>query len=210
MAGGLPFPVALIAQAGMLGYSAARNGPNVLIGFTAGLMGGITGGLAAKMVGDSLNRAIDSSIAQAADYQSNIRDMDQAGRGLGTGTLREGPELRSAEAVKAESDFNAMGMHDYGGGVWNAWNAGDPIYAWLGQAVSIQAENVNILPTALTVTANGMSQGLWIGPLEVHEFNFYTFTSEPYPWRISASTSGWGVIYYKIQSTWVPGMPPNP
>ena len=207
LAGGI-WPV--VAAAGGLALAGGTGGVKGLESFAAGFAGGLAGGA----LSDYLNKAINQNVAQAADYQSNMSqvsdqsnlwDMDK-----GNPALNEGPTLRSGDAVNAESNSYAMGMHDYGGGVWNAWNAGDPIYAWLGQAVSIQAENVNILPTALTVPANGMSQGLWLGPLEVHEFNFYTFTSEPYPWTISASTSGWGVIYYKIQSTWVPGMPPNP
>jgi len=202
LAGGI-WPV--VAAAGGLALAGGTGGVKGLESFAVGFAGSLAGGF----LGDYLNKATNSNVAQAADYQSNVsqtRDMDKGD----PAAVNEGPAWRSPDAVKAESDFNATGMHGYGGGVWNAWNASYPIYAWLGQAVSIQAENVNILPTALTVTANGMSQGLWLGPFEAHVFNFYTFTSEPYPWTISASTSGWGVIYYKIQSTWVPGMPPNP
>ena len=73
--GALPGPIAMLGQAGMLGYSVARNGPNALAGFAAGFIGGMAGGVAGSAFGDCLNNAINSNIAQAS-YQSNMRDMD--------------------------------------------------------------------------------------------------------------------------------------
>ena len=73
MMGGLPPPVNMIAQAGLLGYSVAKNGPNALGSFAGGFVGGLEGGIAGQSLGEAMNQAITEGMAQTADYNGNMR-----------------------------------------------------------------------------------------------------------------------------------------
>jgi RHS repeat-associated protein len=92
------------------------------------------------------------------------------------------------------------------------------INAELGQAVWITVKNVNVLGTTVRISeqAGALSQrsistqeGILL-PLTQQEFKFTTFGVEPMNRNFTIdSVSDAFIINYTIESTWVPGMPPN-
>ncbi|HYA42138.1 MAG TPA: RHS repeat-associated core domain-containing protein, partial [Syntrophobacteraceae bacterium] len=66
----IPWPVTAAVGLAIAGGTGGVKG---LESFAAGFVGSLAGGV----LGGYLNKAINSNIAQAADYQSNMRDMDK-------------------------------------------------------------------------------------------------------------------------------------
>ena len=73
--GALPSPFNVFAQAGLFGYAVARNGPNALLGFAAGFIGGMAGWGAGTAFADSLNPTINQGFDTTAGYNTNMRIM---------------------------------------------------------------------------------------------------------------------------------------
>ena len=98
--------------------------------------------------------------------------------------------------------------HFYAAGTWNK---NTKFSAQLGQVVWITAKNVNILGTTISIDSNfdQIQQSILL-PQQEHVFNFSVISSEPVPWEFDVTTNSDAfIILYKIESTWVPGMPPN-
>jgi hypothetical protein len=93
-----------------------------------------------------------------------------------------------------------------------AWNADTSFTEALGQAVWITVKNLNVLGTTIVVDSNhGQEQRLILLPQQSHTFYFAVFSSEPVGWEFDVSTlSDAFIVTYRIESTWIPGMPPNP
>lgn len=93
-----------------------------------------------------------------------------------------------------------------------SWNANTTVNASLGQTVWITVKNVNVLGTTISIAPNtGATQQSILLPQQQREFSFYRFGNEPMSWIYNVSTkSDAFIVTYKIESTWVPGMPPNP
>ncbi len=72
--GTLPSQVNLFAQAGLFGYSVARNGPNALAGFAAGFAGGMAGGVAGSAFGNYLNAGSVQVLGESIDNASSLSD----------------------------------------------------------------------------------------------------------------------------------------
>jgi len=192
-----------IAMMGIGAGSAVANGGwSSLAYMGAGILGGAIG----YGLGGYLNGSANSSTAQAADPQSSV-GQDRDADGLSERLNRQ-PELWSSETYNSQSQFwndlYAQGRYPYLGGTWNAMNAGDPIYAELGQSIWITASNASFYPTQLSVTANDTTLSTLLGPLGSHEFIFNAFGDSPIAWKISASTSPGGVVRFNIDSNWVP------
>lgn len=100
------------------------------------------------------------------------------------------------------------GRYVYARGIWTT---DTNVTAKLGQAVSIEVYNPNVLGTTLSIEPNaGPVQEMILLPQQRHTFDFYQFGSEPTNWSFYISTvSDAFVVQYSIDSTWVPGMPPN-
>ena len=92
------------------------------------------------------------------------------------------------------------------------WNGNTTVNVSLGQAVWITVKNVNVLGTTISISHNfGQIQQLILLPLQQHTFCFSIFSSEPVGWTFDISTvSDAFIVTYIIESTWIPGMPPNP
>lgn len=92
------------------------------------------------------------------------------------------------------------------------WNGNTTVNASLGQAVWITVKNVNVLGTTISISPNfGQTQQLILLPLQQHTFSFSVFSEEPVGWTFDISTmSDAFIVTYIIESTWIPGMPPNP
>jgi hypothetical protein len=145
-------------------------------------------------LGGYVDQAGHSGLSDRGYQREDIGPDRDREAGDVTDRLNRQPELWSDETYKSQSRFwgdlsAAQGRYPYLGGAWNAWNAADPVYAELGQAVWIMVHNDNIIPTPLAITANDMTKSLWLGPLESHEFTFSAFGNSPVPWKISASTA---------------------
>ena len=106
------------------------------------------------------------------------------------------------------NDKSKSGLHTYMSG---SWNHDTNIKADLGQAVYIKVRNVNVLGTTISISSSlGDVQEAVLLPYKEYAFRFATFVEEPFPWEFDISTSSDAfIVNYTIESTWVPGMPPN-
>lgn len=92
------------------------------------------------------------------------------------------------------------------------WTDNAEISANLGQAVWITVENVNILGTTISIRENNSQnvQQSIILPKSKIEFQFTQFGTEPMFRKFNMRTNSDAfIVNYTIESTWVPGMPPN-
>jgi len=92
------------------------------------------------------------------------------------------------------------------------WTSNTTFSAPLGQIVWIRVTNVNVLGTTISIESLNTKQvqQLILIPYIEKEFRFSVFGSEPISWdfRIRTESDVFSVNYV-IESTWVPGMPPN-
>jgi hypothetical protein len=93
-----------------------------------------------------------------------------------------------------------------------SWNGNTTLSASLGQVVWITVKNINVLGTTISISpSRGQAQKLILLPQQTHTFVFSNLTSEPFIWIFNISTeSDAFIVAYRIESTWIPGMPPNP
>ena len=92
------------------------------------------------------------------------------------------------------------------------WTGNTTFFAPLGQIVWIRVTNVNVLGTTISIESLNTKQvqQLVLLPYIQKEFRFSVFGSEPISWDFRIRTeSDVFSVNYKIESTWVPGMPPN-
>lgn len=114
----------------------------------------------------------------------------------------------------AIGDIKVMRTEQYlpaGGGILSGPGS---ISGQFGQGVKITFKNLNVLGTTITVedkTPFGETQGIILLPQTSHTFTYGRFGEEPMYWEFDVSTvSDAFLVSYSIESTWVPGMPPNP
>ena len=112
----------------------------------------------------------------------------------------------------ALSDFKIINQNNRNFYAAGAWNGNTSFNASLGQAVWITVKNVNVLGTTIRISDQfGQTQEIILLPLLSHTFKFAVFGEEPLGWQFNVSTiSDAFIVGYKIESTWIPGMPPNP
>jgi hypothetical protein len=99
--------------------------------------------------------------------------------------------------------------YEYNSGTWTQETI---LKAELGQAVRIEARNVNPLGTTIEIWAsntNQIRQSILI-PYKKMTFAFSRFGVEPQAWgfRIKTKSDAF-VVNYAVKSTWIPGMQPN-
>ena len=86
----------------------------------------------------------------------------------------------------------------------------------LGMVVWITVENINVLGTTVTIyprvgTNNLTPQGAIVLPMMKHTFRFDYWGNEPMGWTFDFRTESDVLLAnYRVESTWVEGMPPNP
>jgi RHS repeat-associated protein len=97
---GVPWPV---MAAGGLAHARRTGGVKGLETFAVGFAGSLAGGF----LGDYLNEAISSNIAQAADYQSNMRDMDK-GDPASEDSQKAANDQKIADAVNKGLDASGL------------------------------------------------------------------------------------------------------
>lgn len=92
------------------------------------------------------------------------------------------------------------------------WTSNTTFSSPLGQIVWIRVTNINVLGTTISIESLNTKQvqQLVLIPYIEKEFRFSVFGSEPISWdfRIRTESDVFSVNYV-IESTWVPGMPPN-
>ncbi|MDO3377154.1 carboxypeptidase-like regulatory domain-containing protein [Geoalkalibacter halelectricus] len=104
-------------------------------------------------------------------------------------------------------DKNARNYHSSG-----SWTSDTKVSGQFGQVVWITVNNVNWLGTGISISSNkGQYKESHLLPYLPVTFQFSTFSAEPISWQFDVSAKADAfVVTYTIESTWIPGMPPNP
>lgn len=110
------------------------------------------------------------------------------------------------KAKATEPPSGALRQRDAG-----TWNGDDVWQGEGGQVMQFVVKNLNVLGTTIHITdQEGRSQGSIIGPFQTATFRFDMFGSEPMDWRLNIGTdSDVFTVGWSLQSTWIPGDPPN-
>ena len=144
LAGGI-WPV--VAAAGGLALAGGTGGVKGLESFAAGFAGSLAGGA----LGDYLNKAINSNVAQAADYQSNMSDERDA----------DNPNATSPSDPENWNRVRATREGCVGGTTANGNTIGaDDVFAALPSRDALD-ENIEIFYNGKTITAPVWDVGPW-------------------------------------------------
>ena len=145
-------------------------------------------------------------ISNPGVYDKNISQAPQASLEQICSKISTGDIL--LVEIKPVPDKKCSYFH-YESGIWTANTGFSP---QLGQAIKIKVTNINVLGTTISVESvntQETQQSILI-PYKETEFKFTQFGAEPMNWEFKIRTeSDVFSVKYKIDSSWVPGMPPN-
>ncbi len=92
------------------------------------------------------------------------------------------------------------------------WNGSAHWEGQGGQIMEFTVKNANVLGTSITIAATdfNQSESRIILPLSDETIKFSAFGAEPMYWRFDVSTdSDAFIVAWELDSSWVPGDPPN-
>jgi len=147
-----------------------------------------------------INFSIDVSgwVGQTLHLHFEVRDVADL-------LYPSGIAISDVQLLRTEQFVNA------GGG---AITGTTQITGAFGQAVRFNFRNLNVLGTTISVRDNtpfGETKQSIILPTGSVTFTFARFGEEPMGWDFTIRTmSDAFIVSYEMESTWVPGMPPNP
>lgn len=144
------------------------------------------------------NLDVSGAVGKVATLYYEVRDVGDS-------------SIASALAIDG---VKVIRTHQYVSGEGGAFSRPGIISGLYGQAVKITFKNVNVVGTTISVKDNspfGETKQLILAPQQEATFLFTRGGSEPMNWSFNVSTlSDAFLVDYKVESTWVDGMPNNP